>query len=106
MTDENQTPEPGTDSLPTEELSFVDYAKMFHEDTVRHNELLLRAAIGTSERMYSTLKRISEERYEQDVLLIRAVELLAHVVNHSTPTKHGLTEEFVETVKQYLEELK
>jgi|GEM_PF-5167720 len=90
----------------TEELSFVDYAKMFHEDTVRHNEILLKASIGTAERMYSTLKRISEERYEQDVLLIRAVELLAHIVNHATPTKHGLTEEFIETVKQYLEELK
>ena len=103
MSDENNTSENGP---RTEELSFVDYAKMFHEDTVRHNELLLKASIGTAERMYSTLKRISEERYEQDVLLIRAVELLAHVVNYSTPTKHGLTEEFIETVKQYLEELK
>lgn len=89
-----------------EELSFADYAKMFHEDTVRHNEIVLNAAHQSVERLYSTLKRIAEERYEQDLLLIRAVELLSHVVNHATPSKHGITEEFIETVRQYLQSLK
>lgn len=91
---------------PAEELSFADYAKMFHEDTIRHNEIILNSAHGAIERLYSTLKRVAEERYEQDILLIRAVELLSHVVNNATPSKHGITEDFIETVRQYLQSLK
>ena len=88
------------------ELSFADYAKMFHEDTIRHNEIVLNAAHASVERLYSTLRRIAEERYEQDILLIRAVELLSHVINNATPSKHGITEEFIESIREYLQSLK
>lgn len=90
----------------TEDLSFAEYAKMFHEDTIRHNEVILNAAHASVERLYSTLRRIAEERYEQDILLIRAVELLSHVVNNATPSKHGITEDFIESIRQYLQSLK
>lgn len=106
MDETQETAETANETAEEKELSFADYAKMFHEDTVRHNEIVLNAAHSAVERLYSTLRRIAEERYEQDILLIRAVELLSHVVNNATPSKHGITEEFIESIRQYLESLK
>ena len=106
MSEAQEPVEEAVQPAEDKELSFADYAKMFHEDTVRHNEIVLNAAHSAVERLYSTLRRISEERYEQDILLIRAVELLSHVVNNATPSKHGITEEFVESIREYLQSLK